>query len=397
MVRIIVILLVAGGLGLAIGGIQRKMQSDVQEQFYLVGYQPKPESAGVSPKAAPAKADGVPVVEFPEGTKYSFETMKHGTKMSHKFPLRNVGTAPLKLEKAGSTCKCTVGEMDQSVIMPGQTTTINLEWQGVAVGSNFAQSATFKTNSLETREFKLEVEGAVIDSFVIEPDQINLGSFASDVGTSREFSVYCYTEGVDHEGAEWSDQEKSKFFKLSSTPFSPADSEGHTKALKAHKVKLEVLPGLPVGLISGRVMLLTNQGEEVERIQVQVNGTVVSNMSLIGGSSFKPDSNVLTIGQLASNEGFSTKIWLVLRGEGHESMEVTIDQKHAKDALNVSLGDRKIEANRTLIPINFDVPKGAPEVYYPGAGKGTYAEVVVRADFGKSVEIPIYVKLIITK
>jgi hypothetical protein len=237
----------------------------------------------------------------------------------------------------------------------------------------------------------------VIDSFVLEPDQINLGSFASDVGTSREFSVYCYAEGIDLDRLEWSNPDKDRFFKLTSTPFSPAESKGHTKALKAHKVKLEVLPGLPVGPTSGSVMMFTNQGDEVDKLELKVNGTVVSEISLIGGSAFKPDSNLLTIGNLTSKDEFSTKIWLVLRGQGHESMEVAIDQKDAKESLNVSLGDRKIEATRTLIPINFDVPKGAPEVYYPGIGKGTFAQVVVRTISGKSVELPIYVKLVITK
>lgn len=411
MAKIIIILLLAGGLGVLLGKLQGGMQPETEERFYLVADESSP-SLPASPSSAPSKPaspsavaetsgasnpSSAAIVEFPEGTLFKFETMKHGTTMSHKFPIRNAGTAPLKLEKAGSTCKCTVGELDKNVIMPGETTMINLEWRAVSVVAKFGQSATFRTNASEMPEFKLEVQGAVIDSFVLDPDSINLGSFASDVGTSREFSIYCYAEGVDLERLEWSNPDKSQYFKISQTPFSPAESEGHTKALKAYKVKVDVLPGLPVGSIGGSVQLFTNQGEEVDRLQVTVNGTAVSELSLIGGSAFKPDSNILTIGNLTSKDEFSTKLWLVLRGQGHESIEVAIDQKVAKESLKVSLGDRKVEANRTLIPINFDVPKGAPEAYYPGIGKGTFAEVVVKTTSGRAVELPIFVKLIITK
>lgn len=404
MARIVVILLVASGLGFALGSIESGLQAEVEERFYLasdnalnaasssLGGQSGAGSIGQSPNSV-----GLPRVEFPEGTKFKFEAMKHGTTMSHKFPLRNSGTAPLKLEKAGSTCKCTVGELDDNIIMPGETTLINLEWRGVSVTANFGQSATFKTNSVELPEFKLEIYGAVIDSFVLDPDHINLGTFAADVGTSREFSVYGYTEGVELHRLEWENTDQSKFIKLTSTPFSPSDSAGHSKALKAHKVKLEVLPGLPVGSLSGKIILQTNHGDAIDRLELAVNGTVSSEISFLGGSLFRPDLSVLTIGTVDPSSGFSTKIWLVLRGKEHEKMEVSVDQINAQESLKVSLGERKIESSRTMIPINFDVPKGAPNAYYPGNGKGTYAEVVVRANAATTVELPIHVRLIITK
>jgi hypothetical protein len=410
MARILLILLVSGGLGLGLGSLQNSLRPKLDEQFYLPKDGSKASANATAPSGAASaqiatatpsdlksESTGTPIVEFPNGSKFEFESMKYGTTMSHEFAVRNGGTGPLRIQKAGSTCKCTVPNLEKDVLMPGETTMIKLEWQGKFVSSSFGQSATFKTNAADMAEFNLEIHGAVIDSFVLVPDQINLGSFASDVGTSREFTVFCYAEGVDLDSVEWSSPETSQFVKLTTTPFSPAESEGHSKALKAHKVNVEVLAGMPVGPTSGRVLLNTNK-PEIDKLELKVNGTSVSEISLIGGSAFRPDQNVLTIGTLAPGEEFSTKLWLVLRGKDHQAMKVEIDQKGANDSLKVTLGEPNTkDPNRTVIPVNFDVPKGAPDVYYPGTGKSTYVEVVLRATSDRTIQLPVFVKLVIDK
>lgn len=40
--------------------------------------------------------------------------------MSHEFKFRNVGNGPLFLDMGGSTCKCTIGDLDKSVLKPGE-------------------------------------------------------------------------------------------------------------------------------------------------------------------------------------------------------------------------------------------------------------------------------------
>jgi hypothetical protein len=160
-------------------------------------------------------------------------------------------------------------------------------------------------------------------------------------------------------------------------------------------VNVEVLAGMPVGPTSGKVLLNTNK-PEIDKLELKVNGTSVSEISIIGGSAFRIDQNVLTIPPLAPGEEFSTKLWLVLRGKDHQSMKVDIDQKGAKDSLKVTLGEPNTkDPNRTVIPVNFDVPKGAPDVYYPGTGKGTFVEVVLRATSDRTIQLPVFVKLVI--
>ncbi len=389
MFRVVVLIVVGVGLGTVLGNFQSILNSRVEERFYLA-------NSVNSPKInSTAENVGVAVVELPEGTSFKFGTMKHGTTMTHKFPIKNVGTAPLILKNTGSTCKCTVGNLNKEVLMPGESEMIELEWRGVAVNPTYAQTATFQTNCLKHSEIKLQVEGAVIDSFVIKPSEINLGDFSSDAGASREFSVFCYTEGVDLQRFEWSSPDSAKYIKLSHSEFSPSEDPDNAKALKAYRVKLDVLPGVTVGNFSGNVMLQTNN--ELDRLELRVGGRSVSDMSIIAGSLYSPESGILNLDKVSAADGFSMSVWLVLRSDDHATTEVTTEQDGANESLLVSVGERRVEKTRTLIPIKFEVPKGAKEVYYPGTGKGTFVKVLLKANSSKPTELPIHVKLMVTK
>lgn len=390
MLRIVVLLVFAVALGAALGNYSSAFKKPVQEQFYLV------ESKEVPVVKTTAETIGVPLVEFPEGTTFKFGTMKHGTSRTHDFPIRNIGTAPLIIEKTGSTCKCTVGKLDKSVLQPGETEMIHLEWRGINVSSSFGQSATFKSNCLKYPEIKLQIEGAVIDSFVLKPSELNVGDFSSEVGVTREFSVFCFAEGVSLGGLSWSNPATEKFVKLDKTEFSPQEDQDNAAALKAFRIKLEVQPGAPVGLFGGSVMLHTDKGDDVDKLELKVSGRSVSNVSIIGGSFFDPEYNVIKFDTIKAAEGFNTKIWVVLRGEDHEKADVKLDLKPI-DSLRIELGERKSEKNRTLVPIQLEIPKGAPEVNYPGTGKGAFYEFKLIVNSTKVVEIPLHIKLVVEK
>ena len=427
MFRTLVVLFISAAVGAALGSLQLSLATSAKERFFLedapvlastVNAERTSTSSDTSSLTQPATAptdpkgdDSVsaqqpdsasstskaPKIELPEGTSFQFGTMKHGTEMSHDFPIRNVGDAPLIIEKTGSTCKCTVGNLDKDVLLPGESQMIHLTWRGVSVSPSFGQSATFKTNCLEFPELKLEIKGAVIDSFVFRPTEISLSEFSATVGTMREFSVFCYGEGVDVEQMNWSNPDTAQYFKMEKTEFDPSQDEDHAKALKAYRVSLEVLPGLPVGRVSGSVLLQTNQGSEVDKLSLDVNGRAVSNVTILGGSLYNSERSVLQLDKISSEKGFSTSLWLVLRGDLQETAQVSIDQQVALDTLKVSLQEKKKEGSRTLIPIKFEVPSGAPEAYYPGTGKGAFVVVTVRVSSSETVELPIHVKLVVTK
>jgi Protein of unknown function (DUF1573) len=393
MARLILIILCGLGIGYALSRIGSASKPQYDERFYLA------ESNQATPKIAITTENyGVPVVELPEGSKFKFETMKHGTKMSHEFPLKNTGTAALKLENTGSTCKCTVGNLENDTLLPGQETKIKLEWHGVAVNPKFSQSATYKTNDAKYAEIKFEIEGAVIDSFVMEPGLINLGSFSADTGVSREFVVYCYAEGIDVERLEWSDPRTAQYIKIDKSLLTTEEYKNERPtALKAYRVVLNVLPGMQNGPVHGKVQLFSTASVEVDKLELPVNGTVVSDLSLIGVSGLDTDLNILTLGNVSPDVGLSKKVWLVVRGADHATSQVSLEQLTETASFQASLGEKRIEENRTMYPINIVVPQGCPEASFPGTGRGMFVELVVHAKSNRSLQLPIHVQVNVKK
>lgn len=62
----------------------------------------------------------VPVMTFVEEV-YNFGTVKSGDVVEHVFTFTNTGTAPLVIEKAKSTCGCTVPQFPREPILPGES------------------------------------------------------------------------------------------------------------------------------------------------------------------------------------------------------------------------------------------------------------------------------------
>lgn len=399
MVRVLATVFSALVIGIALGNFQTRLTtSQIDETFYLSNHA---ASIHRVPDELPISR-GIPKVELPEGNSFDFGQMQHGSSDSHEFVVRNVGEGPLVLEKTGSTCKCTVGELEDSKLLPGQETRITLTWRAQTVADRFGQAATFRTNDPLQPELRLQIEGTVIDSFVFEPSQLSLGDFSSELGVTKEVKVYCYTdEDVEIERMEWSNVNSLNNIRLDLEPISPKQSQRHSSAAKAYRVTLTASPGMPVGPLSSKISFITNHGDEIELPTLDVNGRVVSDISIVGGSYFKSEKNVLDIGNVSSREGFTTSIWLVLRGDLQEVdqqiglFEVSVEQLDGKDSLVVTVGESKIVNQRTMVPIQFEVPIGASEAYYPGTSKGTFARVIIRTNSSKLPELPIYVKLVV--
>ncbi len=59
---------------------------------------------------------------------YEFGNVKQGAKVDHTFTFTNVGTQPLIISNARSTCGCTVPEWPKEPIAPGESGTISVSF-----------------------------------------------------------------------------------------------------------------------------------------------------------------------------------------------------------------------------------------------------------------------------
>lgn len=395
MIRILLTIVIAAILGVGIGNLQISIKHNGLEEQFLGTPQTKAERSG---EYSIADATGSPKVEVVGGSRYDFGTMLHGETMSHEFVVKNVGESPLVLEKAGSTCKCTVGEMDKSVLAPGEETSVKLTWTALSAITDYGQTASFTTNDPARAELKFTVSGMVANSFVIEPNELALGELPATETSERSFYVFTYLEGSKGlKDLRWTNPETAKFvdFRTEVVPVGETPYSVHKSALLAHKVTLTLQPGLPLGPLVARIQFETDQADQVGTLELGVNGRITSDISLIGGASFDAKRSLITFGNVNPKEGASVGIFISVQGEDRDDIEFKIDSWEPKASMNVTLGEPKRSDTRTMIPIKVEVPKGAPPVNFTGSKSGDMAKILISTNHKTIREIPIYVRLVV--
>ena len=104
---------------------------------------------------AQSKAD----IKFEEMS-YDFGTFSESSPIvTHEFTFTNVGDAPLVIHQAVASCGCTVPEYTQEPVLPGETGTIKVTYNGTGrYPGHFKKSVTVRTNG-KTELLRLYVEG----------------------------------------------------------------------------------------------------------------------------------------------------------------------------------------------------------------------------------------------
>jgi hypothetical protein len=162
-------------------------------------------------------------------------------------------------------------------------------------------------------------------------------------------------------------------------------------------VTVSFAPGLPLGPLNARIQFRTDHDDKVGMLELPVTGRVTSDLALFGGGSFNSELNLLTIGNVKSSEGTTVGLMLAVQGESRDAIEPRIESWEPKEALNVTMAEPKLVGNRKLYQIQIEVPKGAPEVFYPGTSKGTYGKIVIKTNHETMQEMPIYIRLVVVK
>ncbi len=192
MVRLVVTALIAVFIGVSCGAAQYYMtygKMDERLAKFKAGARESQPGDG-SGKASTSSSSGEPMVEVVGGTTYDFGTMQQGSTKSHSFTFRNVGKAPLELKVAGSSCRCTIGTLADSSLLPGEETVVNLEWKATGVLNEFGQTATISTNDPEHAQVLLSVKGFVSRTVIIDPETIELGEVSVTGGAKRSLKVF---------------------------------------------------------------------------------------------------------------------------------------------------------------------------------------------------------------
>ncbi len=331
------------------------------------------------------------VVPDPE---YDFGVGQRNSKMKHIFVVRNEGNEPLTLEAGDTTCKCTLSKLKDGHVEPGGSAEVLLDWKLLTLGSDFRQSANIQTNDPENETVTLVIHGEIVDRVKLEPSDIVLTSVSVSEGTMSAFHLFGYEdEVVEVTSYEFVNEETQSFFDLTFEEVEADTLAEEENATCGIALSLLVKPGLPLGPINQTIRLETNI-QEVGTLELSVTGSVVSDISIVGGREFVQKLSVLRLGTVDSKKGRQESLRILVKGPHRDNTQFEIKQVDPDDVLEVSLSEPKSLNNGAVYmhTLTIKVPEDARLVNRLGGKQSEYGKIVLETTHPDVKTIPIYVR-----
>jgi hypothetical protein len=113
----------------------------------------------------PSQSDSLQNAEVPKNTKIEFYETIHdfgkineGEKVQHKFKFKNVGNAPLIIQRTSTSCGCTVPTHTKDPVPPGGEGEINVEYNSKDREGQIEKSViVFANTDPPTTKLKIKV------------------------------------------------------------------------------------------------------------------------------------------------------------------------------------------------------------------------------------------------
>jgi hypothetical protein len=318
-----------------------------------------------------------PVVEIAE-PEFNFGTMQTYTTQSHKFVVKNVGTAPLRMRLVDTTCKCTMSKVDQSEIPPGGSTEIELEWNAESDAGPFTQSATIESNAPDMPRITLTVTGTLVSPAEVMPDQIVLTDLKRSEGTLVAAHLYANVQGFKVVSAEVKQEGAStpaEFFEVKLVEL-PAEKRVRPEAVAAYEIQLRVKPGLPVGPFRQKIVVTTEPDLKTPTV-IPITGNVRGDLSMLG-PGWDSAQDIFKLGDVDGTTGKTFEFSLLVRGPHRDEAKprvVRIDP----DLFQVTIGEPVPVGDGAVLkyPVTLVIPPGTPSVNRYGSSTSKLAELFI--------------------
>ncbi|QDV17911.1 hypothetical protein Pan153_25670 [Gimesia panareensis] len=375
---------------------------------------PAEEPEDDRPKIAPHGPYPKAVVDQPL---FFFGSMAVGQSMSHKFIIKNEGEVPLEVKKGKTTCKCTLSEMQDNLIPPGESAEVELTWTPKAAQERFGQTATVYTNDPEKKEIKLQIEGTAN----------SLISFTGDYQGSTNWSlpVMSSTKPVKFTGkihTKYLDEFKILGIKTDhpglSATFKPLTKQElkEVDAKTGYAIEVTASPDeFPLGGFTERLLLKTDIPNEPQHDHdhpegsdhdhkheaasgtrdfiVQVSGNHTGPIRIVPtfGIRWDPARMHLNLGEFPAAKGKEAILSMFV--EGLDGPLEILDQKIEPGFLKFEIkkDDAFESTNKQRYILKFIVPAGEPAVSY---GLGNLAKVKLRTNHPQAKNIEFKVQFI---
>lgn len=351
-----------------------------------------------------------------DNTMYHFGEMAVGQSLSHKFILKNEGEAPLEVQKGATTCKCTLSEMKDSMVAPGESIEVELTWTPKSPQEHFGQTATVYTNDPENKEIKLQIEGMAN----------NLISFSGDMMGTAHWSMPTMSneDPVSYSGSiytKYLDQFKIKDIECDregmKATFKPLTAEElkEVNAKSGYAIEVTADPAkFPLGGYTERLIVNTDipntlspaaeehaghdhagheHAKEDRTFLIQISGNHTGPIRIVPtfGVHWNPQTMVLSLGEFPAKEGKEVLLSMFVEGTD-KPLEIT-NQEIAPDFLKFELKkDESFESkSKQRYELKFTVPADMPAVSF---GRNNLAKVKLQTNHPNAREIEFKVQFV---
>jgi len=95
-----------------------------------------------------------------DNERHDFGEIDEGPKVTHEFSFTNVGKEPLIITNARASCGCTVPKWPKEPILPGQSSSIKVEYNTKGRPNSFNKAITITSNA-QSRTKVIYIKGFV--------------------------------------------------------------------------------------------------------------------------------------------------------------------------------------------------------------------------------------------
>lgn len=306
-------------------------------------------------------------------TEYNFGVMEAGEEGHHTFTVINKSPdRPLVLKKGKTTCKCTLSDLPNGTLQPGESTKIKLSWTIPQGAEEFSQTAKIHTSDPENRTVVLSIVGQVRSAIeIMPPDEWRVGTVED--GEPSKYSGYIVS-GIFDKFKIVEIVPSSKNITATYRPIK-ADDQLPSKQRSGYKVELSVKAEGLVGSLRESITIKTelpdkkSGGVRKADFKVRVVGSITGAVQFLAlpGVDWNKNAMLARLGQFDSAKGKSATVLMFITEPGDKPFEitkVTSDPPFLKVKLE-RVGERKKNpenGERSQFRLTLSVPPNSPPV-----------------------------------
>lgn len=363
-----------------------------------VKFQP-PKEMESPPPAPGALADGAPKAQVLGDRDFNFGSMERLSTRTHTFKIKNIGTAPLKLIKGNTTCKCTLSSLSGSTFAPGDVAEVTLEWTSKTLGEeeDFSQTAEIHTNDPENPILRLKIHGVIAESIRVLPDKLVVNRVSSNVGTTTHFRIYGFrTHQIEMTRLTYEEERLKPYFDLQLKPMTEAEYKEEKGAISGALATLHIKPGLPIGPLLQKLHMTVKTGPQKEAtLDIPVEGSVTGDIVVTGAPKvYLAEKNLVNFGMLKEGRGAKTVLYVFVKGPHRHDVKFGVGAMDPPNYFKVHFSaPQELNQGKTikyLVTVQV-LPHGKP-IDRLGYDLLKMARITLTTTHPDSREIPIYVR-----